>query len=302
MKKNNYKILIDSVSTDEANNTGIGIVIVNPEGQIINKVSKHLQGYNSIQAKYKALMYSLRVMKKWGVRSFDVFSDSEDFIRQMQGIYRMRDPILKQLKNMINTGFQDVEMDFVLTSPDEISVAADMAQKGLNALKKSGAFESPPLNMKASQEAYQEGLQKPCADIQRSAGGVLYKKDGDKYKICIISKKNNKVWALPKGRVNEGETPEETAVREVSEETGHLGSIQVLLDQINYYFFWKDNNTLYHKFVYFFLMLLVEENIRTRDQEADSIRWVYPGEAHKMLTYINEKEVIQKAVKLLEQM
>lgn len=134
---------------------------------------------------------------------------------------------------------------------------------------------------------------------QISAGGVVYKKEGHKFKVCIISKKNKRIWALPKGRLNPGENPIDTAKREISEETGHLTEVREKIDEINYYFYWKEASTLYHKTVYFFLMPLVEENYCIRDNEADEVIWVTLGEAYKKLTYINEKEVLKKAQKIL---
>ena len=134
---------------------------------------------------------------------------------------------------------------------------------------------------------------------QVSAGGVVYKKEGGKFLICLISKKNGRVWALPKGRVLPGEDLEDTARREVAEETGHLTCVTATLDQISYYFYVKEENVLYHKTVYFFLMPLLEENFCTPDGEASSIVWITPGEAYKRLSYLNEKDVLRKAQKIL---
>ena len=134
---------------------------------------------------------------------------------------------------------------------------------------------------------------------QISAGGVVYKKEGGKFLICLISKKNGRIWALPKGRVLPGEDLEDTARREVAEETGHLTRVTAILDQISYYFYVKEENVLYHKTVYFFLMPLLEENFCTPDGEASSIVWITPGEAYKRLSYLNEKDVLRKAQKIL---
>jgi len=134
---------------------------------------------------------------------------------------------------------------------------------------------------------------------QISAGGVVYKKEGQKYKICLIGKKNKRVWAFPKGRVNAGENLEETARREIAEETGHLTEVREKIDEISYYFYWKDANIFYHKTVYFFLMPLMVEDYCPRDTEADDVIWLTLGEAYRKLTYINEKEILKKAQKIL---
>ncbi|MBS1126954.1 MAG: hydrolase, partial [Nitrospirae bacterium] len=58
---------------------------------------------------------------------------------------------------------------------------------------------------------------------QTSAGGVIYKKNDSSIQIALISVRNGQAWCLPKGIVDKGETTEETAVREVREETGLNG-------------------------------------------------------------------------------
>ena len=135
---------------------------------------------------------------------------------------------------------------------------------------------------------------------QRSAGGLLVRKKGNRAQICLVSKKGGRVWAFPKGRVDENESLEETAVREILEETGHRAEVIDKLDCIEYYFYLKDNNTFYHKTVTFFLMKLVEENARPRDEEADSVGWYDAGVAKKKLSYLNEKKILSKAESLLK--
>ncbi|MCQ2735755.1 MAG: NUDIX domain-containing protein [bacterium] len=133
---------------------------------------------------------------------------------------------------------------------------------------------------------------------QISAGGVVYKKEGGKILVCLISKKNGRIWALPKGRVLPGEDLQDTARREIAEETGHLTHVSDILDEISYYFYVKEESVLYHKTVYFFLLPLLQEDFCQPDGEADSIVWMPPGDAYKKLTYINEKEVMKKAQKI----
>lgn len=301
MKKKPYKVNIETVMDPDSGLGGIGVVIRDWRGHVLKEISDSVEGKDENKALYRALTLALQEMRERNIRHFRVRSTSEFFVRQMQGIYRMKNPIMKQLKNMIRTRFHDVDIEFVRVPMNENTKARDLAERGLEKEIQRESIRAIPLSMVSRREAFAEGEVKPDTDIQRSAGGILYKKDGDKYKICIIAKRDFKVWALPKGRVAPGETPEETAVREVSEETGHLGEIQTKVDEIDYFFYWKDNNTLYHKFVYFYLMKLVQENAREPDEEADAIRWITPGEAHRKLTYINEKEIINKAWNILEQ-
>jgi 8-oxo-dGTP pyrophosphatase MutT (NUDIX family) len=114
-----------------------------------------------------------------------------------------------------------------------------------------------------------------------------------------VAKRQGRVWALPKGRLNEGESVDQTALREILEETGHKAEIIDLLDEISYVFFLKESGTLYHKKVTFFLMKLIQENAQERDQENDFVNWVDMGEAIKKLSYINEKKVLKRAQGLM---
>lgn len=135
---------------------------------------------------------------------------------------------------------------------------------------------------------------------QHSAGGIVVRKKGNRPQICLVSKKGGRVWAFPKGRVDKGEVLEETAVREVLEETGHEAEVIDKLESIEYYFYLKDNNTFYHKTVTFFLMKVTKEDARPRDQEADSVGWYDTGVAKKKLSYLNEKKILAKAESLLK--
>lgn len=132
-------------------------------------------------------------------------------------------------------------------------------------------------------------------DQQISAGGVLFRKSSTELNICVLVKKGGRILTLPHGRVNEGESPEETARREVLEETGHLGEVHGKIDEIVYDFFWSENKTQYHKTVTFFLMSLVQENAQTRDDEADEVIWIPLDQIQRRLSYRNEREIVRKA-------
>ncbi|MBS2038650.1 NUDIX hydrolase [bacterium] len=134
---------------------------------------------------------------------------------------------------------------------------------------------------------------------QHSAGGVVYKREGHRLKICLVSKKNGRIWALPKGRLDPGETTEQTAYREILEETGHQSNVGAKIDEIHYYFFLNENQTYYHKTVTFYVMRVTTENAQQRDQEADEVAWFDFPEALRKLSYLNEKKILKKAQRMV---
>ncbi|MEJ5227344.1 NUDIX hydrolase [Thermodesulfovibrio sp.] len=126
-----------------------------------------------------------------------------------------------------------------------------------------------------------------------SAGGVVYKFENEKLKVLLISVKNNKVWALPKGLVEKDEKPEQTALREIKEETGVDGKIKDTIGEVSYWFYLNDEK--YFKTVKYYLVEYISGNINP-DDEVDSAKWFSPQEALERLTYGSDKEILKKAL------
>ncbi len=299
-KKKPFKIFIHALCDPQTQQGSAGLIIKDPRGRTRARISRHLGRCNEYQAAFKTFMEALREIRRRNIAPVEILSHDENLIHLAQGIYKVMDPIVKQLKNAVEDRYRGLKYELKLIPPLDNTGAEDLARQGLSEYKKSIRENRETLKMPSPGDVLIEpapGI-KAIQAQQHSAGGVVYRREGQHYKICIIAKRDRQVWALPKGRVDQGETPEETAIREVAEETGHLARVEMLLDRIQYYFYWKENNTFYHKFVHFFLMPLEEENKFQRDQEADAVRWVSPGEAYSQVTYLNEKEIIRKAIQI----
>ncbi|MBI3802657.1 MAG: NUDIX hydrolase [Nitrospirae bacterium] len=135
-----------------------------------------------------------------------------------------------------------------------------------------------------------------------SSGGVIFKAKENDIQVVLISHYNQKgklIWCLPKGSVEKGETLQETAVREVREETGIFGRILEKIGQIQYWFYSKEEETKIFKTVHFYLLEFLTGNEKDHDSEVDEARWVALQEALGMLTHSSERAIMEKAVRYL---
>lgn len=136
-----------------------------------------------------------------------------------------------------------------------------------------------------------------------SAGGVVFRKEDDKILILVAQHSAHHGWVFPKGLigdVKEGETKEETAQREVLEETGTVGKILVPLQPISYFYVFGGQKI--RKTVYYFLMDYIDGNITQRDQEMEKVEWLPLDEVEERLTYKGDKQVWQEAKKKIEEL
>lgn len=133
-----------------------------------------------------------------------------------------------------------------------------------------------------------------------SAGGVVYRRDGDEIEIVLASRRTRRgelAWGLAKGGIEDNESPEEAAVREVREETGLLAEIEGSLGETRYFYVWEDVRI--RKTVHFFLMRHTGGNIDDRDDEMEEIRWFPLERALKRAAYRGERDVLVRAAEIL---
>jgi 8-oxo-dGTP pyrophosphatase MutT (NUDIX family) len=132
-----------------------------------------------------------------------------------------------------------------------------------------------------------------------SAGGVLVRQVAGAWEVAAIrpAGKEPGVWALPKGRIDEGERGEETALREVAEETGARGRSLGKLGDVRYWFTW-DGERIF-KVVSFFLVAweageLGDIPAEFRHEVAEA-RWLPLADAPRLLAYGGERQMARKA-------
>jgi 8-oxo-dGTP diphosphatase len=130
---------------------------------------------------------------------------------------------------------------------------------------------------------------------QVSAGGVIFRKINSSIEIALVAVKDGKVWCIPKGIIDKGESPEVTAVREVSEETGLQGRIIDKIGDINYWYYIKEERARCRKTVHFFLIEYESGDTSKHDFEVDMVSWFPIEDALKKASYKREREIIEKA-------
>lgn len=130
-----------------------------------------------------------------------------------------------------------------------------------------------------------------------SAGGVIHRSREGRLEVILVHRRQPRLWALPKGTPDAGETIVETAVRETREETGLAVEVEAPIDSISYFF--VRGQTRFHKTVHFFLMRPVGGAIEEHDHEFDEVRWVQVEEALELLTHATERTVVERAAGLL---
>jgi 8-oxo-dGTP pyrophosphatase MutT (NUDIX family) len=140
---------------------------------------------------------------------------------------------------------------------------------------------------------------RPPVRTEISSGGVVYRKRAGRIEMALISVGEPPRWQLPKGLVDRGEKPEETAIREVREETGLEAAIIAPLDRIGYWYQRTENGerVRVRKFVHFYLLRYRSGNVRQHDNEVLEARWVALDDAGSMLAFASEREVVAEAAK-----
>lgn len=107
-------------------------------------------------------------------------------------------------------------------------------------------------------------------------------------------------WVFPKGLIGdkkEKETKEETAVREVEEETGIQAEILQPLSPVTYWYQFKGEKR--KKTVYYFLMKYIEGDTTKRDMEMENVEWLLLDKVEKRLTYPSDKKVWKEAKSII---
>ena len=139
--------------------------------------------------------------------------------------------------------------------------------------------------------------------LATSAGGVVVSAQDHQPSLVVGMRRRGRdsvTWTLPKGTPDPGETIEETALREVGEETGLEVRIVAPLPSIEYTF--VQHGTRIHKTVHYFLMEPTGGDLSRHDAEFERVRWVPFGEAGGLLSFATERDLVATAEENLGQL
>jgi 8-oxo-dGTP pyrophosphatase MutT (NUDIX family) len=163
-----------------------------------------------------------------------------------------------------------------------------------------------------TQNTAQKSAQPKRAEVKRpyakrvdevSAGGLVIDTSGTMG--LLIGRYDHKdasgkrvLWSLPKGHIEEGETPEQAAIREVAEETGITSSITKSLGVIDFWF--MAGGKRIHKTVHHFIFTEVGGTLLAQESEVDEVSWFPLSEIVDRLAYPDEKKLIAKTVEITQ--
>jgi ADP-ribose pyrophosphatase YjhB (NUDIX family) len=132
---------------------------------------------------------------------------------------------------------------------------------------------------------------------ETSAGGLVV--DSERSRAVLIGRLDRHgklLWSLPKGHIEARETVEQTAIREVKEETGISARVLGSLGSIDYWFVAERRRV--HKTVHHFLLEAVGGELSDEDVEVTEVAWVPIAEVEDRLAYTDERALVRKARQL----
>ena len=137
---------------------------------------------------------------------------------------------------------------------------------------------------------------------ETSAGGLVVDMGPTTPQVALIARFDRRgrlAWSLPKGHVEAGETTEQAAIREISEETGITGEVLAPLGAIDFWFMTPEKRV--HKTVHHFLLRAVDGELSDADVEVVEVAWVPLPEVAGRLRYVDERRLLSRVEELLHE-
>jgi len=133
---------------------------------------------------------------------------------------------------------------------------------------------------------------------EKSCGAVVFRNDNGNLKILLLKHINGGHWGLPKGHVEPEETEQQTAIREILEETGL--EVYKLYDQFRYEMDYSPFEGVMKKVIYF-VAEVKESKFKLEVEEVEQCIWLGFDEALEIVTYENTKKLLKKAYEFINE-
>ncbi|HEY4796551.1 MAG TPA: NUDIX hydrolase [Mycobacterium sp.] len=183
------------------------------------------------------------------------------------------------------------------------SAGSGEAQSGNEAVA-GGTPAAPP--KPAQRRSARRGPERLRTVHETSAGGLVIdnidrpREEQVAALIGRVDRRGRMLWSLPKGHIELGETAEQTAIREVAEETGIQGSVLAALGRIDYWFVTDGRRV--HKTVHHYLMRFLGGELSDEDVEVAEVAWVPIPELPSRLAYADERRLAEVADELIDKL
>ena len=201
-------------------------------------------------------------------------------------------------------GSSDMRRVYIITNHelhgniDCIIIAAAIgttgAQTRLIAAPENEVFYEPEISERLERTSLK--FKKINCIYEKSCGAVIYRiTDRNEIRILLVKNHNGKCWTFPKGHIESGENKQQTALREIKEETGLTVTIVPGFRQISTYRpFGKIRKT-----AVFFLAKAEKSIVNMQQTEIDYYLWVSIDEALKMCRHENDTNILREVRKIL---
>jgi len=123
-------------------------------------------------------------------------------------------------------------------------------------------------------------------EVVQAAGGLVVRRQAGQLQIVVVHRPVHQDWSYPKGKLEEGETFEDAAQREVLEETGLACALLRFIEHTEYV-----DRKGRPKVVAYWVMA-VEAGTFVPNEEVDELRWVTIAEAAPLLSYERDRELL----------
>ncbi|MDD5205930.1 MAG: ribonuclease HI family protein, partial [Desulfobacterales bacterium] len=183
---------IDGAARGNPGPASIGIVLYESDSTILREISEPLGQATNNQAEYTALIRALEEAISLGAARIRVYSDSELIVKQVRGQYKVKDEKLKILNEKVQKLLNNIRLSISCIGREDNKRADKLANEALdrqnkkeNRIDSSVPAPASPSGVPIRLNRMEKPKEERQEELQVSSGGVVYKKEGSQYKVCL---------------------------------------------------------------------------------------------------------------------